>query len=738
MHFRNLFRSVLPVACFFALRLIPALAESDPGTISGTVSDSAGAVISRAKIEAINFQTGVHYKTESSDKGAFTLPEMPAGEYEVRASLPGFKEYLQAGIRVAASQNLHLTIRLEVGNINQTVMVNADAPLTRLDNPQLEPSALQISTTVIDRLQIETQNARTVTDALEYVPGGWTETRGRKEKQLFSVRGQRYPYPEYAVDGALFREFYEVPYFLSAEDVERVEALRSSAALLTGISGLAGVINIVPREYEQRETSWLAEYGSMDSYRVHVSHGQRVGDFSYGLGMGGSHTDGPEGRHGSEKMMDLFANAKWSPGKFTIAGTAFYAHGERELVQAMPPAAAQYRNALQRFDPVQDVAGSVKVLYRPVDWASTQLTVGYSNRHNRFVAETNGVSQYTSDYDHEWNWNIVQSIALSKKNVFRIGANYNHWVAPYGKRFYSGRRSDLETYSVAVVDEQSFGRLLVDGGLRYQRTYVNEYGAFNVEGTSTAFKKVPSVVNQWEPAEPSGSLGATYYLTENLSLRANFLAGAVEPMRGTVTADLTEPLTEHRTMVDMGFRLVRVPVGEFSLTGFFIRQKNAIVLSEQTTTVNGQIMALYQNRDQHSKGLEFEFRSRPLMENLSVFFNMTAMDPQARINGTMRRDQETPQLIVGAGLMGKNRGFDYSVFWKYISGYENSRFAESSVPQPLGGFNTANLIVGRSFGAREKIRVYLEIENITNNNYSTVVGYPDYGRRFNVGIRQEF
>jgi len=47
-------------------------------------------------------------------------------------------------------------------------------------------------------------------------------------KQLFSVRGQRYPYPEYSIDGALFREFYEMPYFLSSEDVQRVEVIRSA------------------------------------------------------------------------------------------------------------------------------------------------------------------------------------------------------------------------------------------------------------------------------------------------------------------------------------------------------------------------------------------------------------------------------------------------------------------------------------------------------------------------------
>jgi outer membrane receptor protein involved in Fe transport len=713
------------------------LAGLIPGTITGHISDAAGAVVAGAAIEARNLETGSHYKTESTDTGAFTLSDLPAGTYELRVSMRGFKQFTRTGVKLSQSQPLRMDIQLEVAHISETVTVNADAPLTKLDHPQIEPASLRESVSTIDRFQIEKQGATTVMDALNFIPGGWTETRGRKEKQLFSVRGQRYPYPEYAIDGVLFREFYEVPYFLSAEDIERVEVDRSSAVLLAGISGLAGIINLVPREYEQRETRWLAEYGSMNSYRLHLSQGQKIGAFSYGLGLGGSHTDGPEGRHGSEKMLDLFANAGWDPAKtLSVHATAFYAHGKRELVQAELPAAEQYRTALQRYDPVDEFAGSVKVLYRPLSWASTQFSAGYSNRKNMFVAVTNGVSQDTQDYDHEWNLNLIQSLALAKSNGFRIGANYNHWIAPYGKRFYSGRRTDLETYSLAVVDEQSIGRLLLDGGLRYQRTYINEYGAFNIDGTASAFKKVPSVTNQWEPGQPSGSLGASYSLTDKISLRANFLAASVEPRTGTLTVDLTEPLTEHRWMWDTGVRVDQERIGSFSVTGFFVRQKNAIALSGFTQTVNGRIMELYENRDQDSKGLEFEFRSRPLFQNINTFFNVTAMNSRARADGIMSRDPEKPQVILGAGILGKRSGFDYNVFWKYISGYSSSRFASPPVLQPLGAFHSVDLTVGRALDGHERIRVYLEIMNLGDSRYSTVVGYPDYGRRFTLGIRQ--
>jgi outer membrane cobalamin receptor len=79
---------------------------------------------------------------------------------------------------------------------------------------------------------------------------------------------------------------------------------------------------------------------------------------------------------------------------------------------------------------------------------------------------------------------------------------------------------------------------------------------------------------------------------------------------------------------------------------------------------------------------------------------------------------------------------DYNFFWKFVSGYESSRFASPPELHPIGDFHTFNLTVGHPLWNLENTRVYLEINNLSDNAYSTVVGYPDYGRSFLVGIRQ--
>jgi outer membrane cobalamin receptor len=734
-------RSKYFLFCCAFLIVATAVAQNNPGGIVGSVSDSTGAVIPAAFIEAKNVKTGELYKTDTGEAGQFKLADLPVGKYDLKVMLQGFKTHIQKGISVLPESSAIISIVLEVEPISETITIQSSSPLRLLDHPLEEPAALKISISSIDSLQIEKQGAKTVLDALEYMPGAWVESRGRKVKQFVSFRGQKYPYPEYSVDGAVFREFHEVPYFFSVGDVERIEVLRSSASLLKGFSGLAGVIDIVPRTYEKRQTSWLAEYGSRNSYRIHVSHGQKIGGISYGLGLDSSRSGGPDERRGDERMLNLFGDVSWqvTPSLF-VRTNIFHLQGRRELVQAVPPAGKRFQTARETFDPIQTSVWTLKTLYQPKDWTTTQFTVGYSNRHNIFVSESDTSAQSTPDYDWEWNLNLLQSLELSESNVFRIGANYNHWVAPYGKRFYAGKRSDLETASFAVADEHSFGRLVLDGGMRYQRTYINEYGAFNINGSQSGLSNVTPIIDMWDEPQVSGSVGVTYLLTGRVALRGNFLAGAIEPRNGTLTIDLKEPETEHRTMVDAGFQFKGDRVGDFSLVGFYIRQADAIVLSGQTLTVeaSGRIMELYLNRDQDTKGLEFDFHSKPLFDKVNLLFNITAMNPRARMDGSMQRDPEKPRVIISTGVLGKQWDLDYNFFWKYVSGYESSRFASPAVPQPLGDFNTFNLTVGHPLGHYENTRVYLEITNLTDNLYSTVVGYPDYGRSFRLGIRHGF
>jgi hypothetical protein len=114
-----------------------AFAQGDRGAITGTISDPAGAMIPGATITARNSQTGASYQAASTATGNYTLPQLPTGTYQLSASVPGFKQFVRTGITVLVAQTLRIDIKLEVGDINETVTVNADAPLLRTESGEL-------------------------------------------------------------------------------------------------------------------------------------------------------------------------------------------------------------------------------------------------------------------------------------------------------------------------------------------------------------------------------------------------------------------------------------------------------------------------------------------------------------------------------------------------------------------------------------------------------------------------
>jgi hypothetical protein len=131
-----------PSVCLIAvvglvLAVASAPAQTDRGTITGAISDPAGAVIPSASIEAKNVNTGAVYTAASTSTGNYTLAQLPAGVYQLSASVPGFKQYIRTGITVLVAQILRIDITLEVGNITETITVNADAPLLKTESGEL-------------------------------------------------------------------------------------------------------------------------------------------------------------------------------------------------------------------------------------------------------------------------------------------------------------------------------------------------------------------------------------------------------------------------------------------------------------------------------------------------------------------------------------------------------------------------------------------------------------------------
>ena len=122
-----MFRSALPLLLLFALAT--AFAQDPRGTLTGRVLDSSDAAIPGAEVRVTNSATGVSAAARSNQSGIYAIPYLLPGKYRVTAEMAGFKKYSRDGIEIRVNDTVDLPLRLEVGDMTQSVEVTADTPL---------------------------------------------------------------------------------------------------------------------------------------------------------------------------------------------------------------------------------------------------------------------------------------------------------------------------------------------------------------------------------------------------------------------------------------------------------------------------------------------------------------------------------------------------------------------------------------------------------------------------------
>ena len=119
-------RTIRAAVCLFALASA-AFAQSDRSSMTGTITDPAGAVVPNAPVQAKNLDTGVVYPTVSTSTGNYTIPELPVGNYELSSTVGGFKRYIRQGLAVQLEQSPFLTL-ISDDRIQQTLRLMEKPP----------------------------------------------------------------------------------------------------------------------------------------------------------------------------------------------------------------------------------------------------------------------------------------------------------------------------------------------------------------------------------------------------------------------------------------------------------------------------------------------------------------------------------------------------------------------------------------------------------------------------------
>ena len=129
---------ILVATCLMFLSCIPSFGQVLKGSISGTVVDQQGAVVTGAQVKATGVQTGSVQTTTIDNSGSFRFNLIPVGDYKVEVSAQNFKTSVQNDILVAAGRDSGLgSIKLTVGEASSTIEVTAEAPLIESTQAQV-------------------------------------------------------------------------------------------------------------------------------------------------------------------------------------------------------------------------------------------------------------------------------------------------------------------------------------------------------------------------------------------------------------------------------------------------------------------------------------------------------------------------------------------------------------------------------------------------------------------------
>lgn len=131
-------RTTLAVICALLFAFCGQVyAQIEMGSVTGTVKDATGAVVSKAQCILTNVDTNITLKAVSTTAGAYTFPSVPVGTYSLKVTATGFKEYELGNIQVHIQNVVTADIPLQVGQVTQEVSVSAAAPLLQAQDASL-------------------------------------------------------------------------------------------------------------------------------------------------------------------------------------------------------------------------------------------------------------------------------------------------------------------------------------------------------------------------------------------------------------------------------------------------------------------------------------------------------------------------------------------------------------------------------------------------------------------------
>ena len=191
-------RSFVTLTIGVVLSILPLQAQVDTGTITGTVTDSSGAVVNGAKVTLTNEGTGASLAVNTTSDGSYTFSPVRIGSYKIEAAAQGFKTVTQSRVVVNVSATVLVNLKLTPGSVSETVEVTSSVPVLQTQDASV---GQVMDSRNVNSLPLNGRNFTFLAQLSAGVNSPQADTRGNASTGAFAANGFRPAQNNYMLDG---------------------------------------------------------------------------------------------------------------------------------------------------------------------------------------------------------------------------------------------------------------------------------------------------------------------------------------------------------------------------------------------------------------------------------------------------------------------------------------------------------------------------------------------------------
>jgi hypothetical protein len=225
----------------FCLSAAPAMAQVLYGSVTGTVKDAQGSTVPGATVTIVNKETNLTRDTVTNAEGSYNLVNVPAGTYDLKISLQGFREGVRSNVPVTIGQIARVDMLLEVGTVSETVTVASEAQLLQTDKADVSTELKSAELTAMPLNRFRNYQA-----LMNLVPGtspmafGNAETDTPARSLATNVNGQANTNNSTRTDGATNMNIWLPNHNMYISPAETIDTVNISTSSFDAEQGMAG------------------------------------------------------------------------------------------------------------------------------------------------------------------------------------------------------------------------------------------------------------------------------------------------------------------------------------------------------------------------------------------------------------------------------------------------------------------------------------------------------------------